>query len=92
MTIVAHATEGTSQTEQLWTAGAAAARMSGLYAAVWCAVAIGLVYFDGGCGAALLLRQPRCNRRRRKGAKAECADVSASSLASVRERSLSVTR
>jgi len=46
MTIVAHATEGTIQTEQLWTAGAAAARMSGLYAAVWCAVAIGLVYFD----------------------------------------------
>jgi membrane protease YdiL (CAAX protease family) len=46
MTIVAHATEGSIQTEQLWTAGAAAARMSWLYAAVWCAVAIGLVVFD----------------------------------------------
>jgi uncharacterized protein len=46
MTIVAHATEGTIQTEAFWSAGAAAARMSSLYAGVWCAVAIGLVVFD----------------------------------------------
>jgi uncharacterized protein len=46
MTLVAHATEGSIQTEQLWTAGAAAARMSLLYALVWCVVAIGLVIFD----------------------------------------------
>jgi uncharacterized protein len=46
MTIVAHATEGTIQTEAFWSAGAAAARMSLLYGVVWCAVAIGLVVFD----------------------------------------------
>ncbi len=46
MTIVAHATEGTIQTEAFWSAGAAAARMSLLYGAVWCVVAIGLVIFD----------------------------------------------
>jgi uncharacterized protein len=46
MTIVAHATEGTIQTEGFWSAGAAAARMSLLYGAVWCAVAIVLVVFD----------------------------------------------
>jgi hypothetical protein len=46
MTIVAHATEGTIQTEAFWSAGAAAARMSLLYASVWCAVAIALVVFD----------------------------------------------
>src|SRR5215210_4879871 len=46
MTIVAHATEGTIQTEAFWSAGAAAARMSLLYGAVWCAVAIVLVVFD----------------------------------------------
>jgi uncharacterized protein len=46
MTIVAHATEGTIQTEAFWSAGAAAARMSLLYGVVWLAVAIGLVIFD----------------------------------------------
>lgn len=46
MTIVAHATEGTIQTEAFWSAGAAAARMSLLYGAVWCVVAIGLVILD----------------------------------------------
>src|SRR5215213_6879185 len=46
MTIVAHATEGTIQTEAFWSAGAAAARMSLLYGAVWLAVGIGLVIFD----------------------------------------------
>jgi len=46
MTIVAHATEGTIQTEAFWSAGAAAARMSLLYGAVWCVVAIGLIVFD----------------------------------------------
>jgi len=46
MALVAHATEGSIQTEQLWTAGAAAARMSLLYAVVWCIVAIGLIIFD----------------------------------------------
>src|SRR5215213_2570459 len=46
MTIVAHATEGTIQTEAFWSAGAAAARMSLLYGAVWLAVAVGLVVFD----------------------------------------------
>jgi membrane protease YdiL (CAAX protease family) len=46
MTIVAHATEGTIQTEAFWSAGAAAARMSLLYGVVWLAVAVGLVIFD----------------------------------------------
>jgi len=46
MTIVAHATEGTIQTEAFWNAGAAAARMSLLYGVVWLAVAIGLVVLD----------------------------------------------
>jgi membrane protease YdiL (CAAX protease family) len=46
MTIVAHATEGTIQTEAFWSAGAAVARVSLLYGAVWCVVAIGLVVFD----------------------------------------------
>jgi hypothetical protein len=46
MTLVAHAIEGSIQTEQLWTAGAAAARMSLLYAVVWCVVALGLIIFD----------------------------------------------
>jgi uncharacterized protein len=43
MSIVAHATEGSIQTEQLWTTGAAATRMGLRYAFVWCAVATGLV-------------------------------------------------
>ena len=46
MTLLAHATEGSVQTEQFWSAGAAAARTSLLYAFVWCVVAIGLVVFD----------------------------------------------
>jgi membrane protease YdiL (CAAX protease family) len=46
MTIGAHATEGTIQTEAFWEAGSAAARMSLLYGVVWLAVAIGLVVFD----------------------------------------------
>ncbi len=46
MTIVAHATEGTIQTEVFSNAGAAAARMSLLYGVVWCVVAIGLIIFD----------------------------------------------
>jgi membrane protease YdiL (CAAX protease family) len=46
MTILAHATEGTIQTEAFWEAGSAAARMSLLYGVVWLAVAIGLVIFD----------------------------------------------
>jgi hypothetical protein len=46
MTLLAHATEGSIQTEQFWSAGAAAARTSLLYAFVWCVVAIGLVAFD----------------------------------------------
>jgi uncharacterized protein len=46
MTIVAHATEGTIQTGAFWSAGAAAARMSLLYGAVWCVVAIGMIVFD----------------------------------------------
>ena len=46
MTIVAHATEGTIQTEAFWKAGSAAARISLLYGAVWLVVAIGLIVFD----------------------------------------------
>jgi uncharacterized protein len=46
MTIVAHATGGTIQTGAFWSAGAAAARMSLLYGAVWCVVAIGMIVFD----------------------------------------------
>jgi uncharacterized protein len=44
--LVAHPAEGSIQTEQLWAVGAAAARMRLLYAAVWCAVAFGLVVLD----------------------------------------------
>ena len=46
MTLLAHATEGSIQTEQLWSTGAAAARTSLLYAFVWCIVATGLIIFD----------------------------------------------
>jgi len=46
MTIVAHASEGTIQTEAFWSAGAAASRMSLVYGVVWLIVAIGLVIFD----------------------------------------------
>jgi membrane protease YdiL (CAAX protease family) len=46
MTLVAHAVEGSLQTDQYWTAGAAAQRTDILYAAVWCAVAVALVLAD----------------------------------------------
>ena len=46
LTIVAHATEGTIQTSAFWSAGAAAARVSLLYGAVWVVVALGLIIFD----------------------------------------------
>ena len=46
MTLVAHATEGSIQFGAFWTAGAAARMGWLLYAAAWCAVAIGLVVFD----------------------------------------------
>lgn len=46
MTLLSHDIEGSIQTEQLWTAGAAAARMSLLYAVVWCTVALVLVVLD----------------------------------------------
>ena len=45
MTLIAHATEGSIQLGALWPASAAA-RFILVYAAVWCAVAIGLVVFD----------------------------------------------
>jgi membrane protease YdiL (CAAX protease family) len=45
MTLIAHATEGSIQVGAFWPAGAAA-RVILVSAAVWCAVAIGLVVFD----------------------------------------------
>jgi membrane protease YdiL (CAAX protease family) len=45
MTLIAHATEGSIQFGAFWTAGAAG-RIILVYAAMWCAVAIGLVLFD----------------------------------------------
>jgi hypothetical protein len=46
MTLIAHSTEGSIQLGAFWAAGAAAARVVLVSAAVWCAVAIGLVIFD----------------------------------------------
>lgn len=46
LTLVAHAVEGSLQTEQYWTAGPAAERTTPLYAAVWCLVAAALVLGD----------------------------------------------
>jgi membrane protease YdiL (CAAX protease family) len=46
LTLVAHAVEGSLQTEQYWSAGPAAERTTALYAAVWCAVAVVLVAAD----------------------------------------------
>ena len=45
MTLIAHATEGGIQVGTLWPASAGA-QLILVYAAVWCAVAIGLVVFD----------------------------------------------
>ena len=49
MTLVAHATEGSINTGEFWTEGAAEARMEWLYALVWSAVAVGLVIVDRRC-------------------------------------------
>jgi uncharacterized protein len=46
MTLIAHATEGSIQAGAFWPAGAAAARIILVYAAVWCVVALGLVVLD----------------------------------------------
>jgi uncharacterized protein len=46
MTLVAHATEGSINTGEFWTDGAAEARMESLYALVWSAVAVGLVIVE----------------------------------------------
>jgi uncharacterized protein len=46
ITIVAHATEGSIQPPEFWSAGADVARVGWLYAVVWCAVASGLIVFD----------------------------------------------
>ncbi|MEV5962999.1 CPBP family glutamic-type intramembrane protease [Kribbella sp. NPDC051952] len=43
ITLIAHATEGAINTEDLWPAGGDATRETWLYVAVWCAVAIGLL-------------------------------------------------
>lgn len=46
LTLVAHAVEGSLQIEQYWVGGPASERTTGLYAAVWCAVALTLVLAD----------------------------------------------
>lgn len=46
ITLIAHATEGSINTSDLWSAGADATRESWLYAAVWCALAVGLLVFN----------------------------------------------
>jgi membrane protease YdiL (CAAX protease family) len=46
LTLVAHAVEGTIQTERFWTANQAADRTVWLYAAVWCLAAICLITLD----------------------------------------------
>ena len=46
ITLVAHATEGSINTGEFWTGGAAEARMVWLYAVVWFVVALGLVLAD----------------------------------------------
>lgn len=46
LTLIAHAVEGTLQTEGYWPAGPAAERTTALYAFVWCLVAIVLVLGD----------------------------------------------
>jgi len=69
MTIPARATEGTIQTEAFCTTGAAAARMSLLYAGVRYTVALGLVVFDWqlwrGLAPALATMQPPCGNQNR---------------------------
>src|SRR5215208_5457088 len=45
ITLIAHATEGSIQVGAFWPASAAG-QIILVYAAVWCAVAIGLVVFD----------------------------------------------
>ncbi len=46
LTLVAHAVEGSLQTELYWTSGPAAERTTLLYATVWTAVAVGLLVAD----------------------------------------------
>jgi membrane protease YdiL (CAAX protease family) len=46
LTLVAHAVEGSLQTEQYWPTGPAADRSTGLYAAAWCVVALALLVLD----------------------------------------------
>ncbi|MCX5359913.1 CPBP family intramembrane metalloprotease [Streptomyces sp. NBC_00124] len=43
LTLLAHATEGSINTEDLWPSGAGATRETWLYVVIWCAVALGLV-------------------------------------------------
>ena len=43
LTLLAHATEGSINTEDLWPSGADATRETWLYVVIWCAVALGLV-------------------------------------------------
>lgn len=43
ITLIAHATEGSINTEDLWPSGADATRETWLYVAVWCAVAVTLL-------------------------------------------------
>src|SRR5205085_7178845 len=46
LTLVAHAVEGSLQTERYWSPGPAADRTTGLYAAAWCVVALALLVLD----------------------------------------------
>lgn len=46
LTVIAHAVEGSLQTEQYWSVGPAAARTTALYAGCWCFVALILVLSD----------------------------------------------
>ena len=43
LTLLAHATEGSINTEDLWPSGADATRETWLYVVIWCAVALGLL-------------------------------------------------
>ena len=79
MSIVAHASEGSMRTEQLWTTGAAATRMSLLYAFVWCAVSIGLAVFDWKAWRSSAPSQREDSQRMRT--RAECNDARESSYA-----------
>ena len=63
MTMLAHASEGTIKIGALGLVGAASTRMTVLYTACWCVLAVGLVAFDRKTWAATAERTTRVRNR-----------------------------